>query len=431
MLDKMKYTRVSYVEGLHAAKLAVNDSTFKCLRPIGDQTFELEFGYKKIELNVPVYVATNILNEAKLALLSYCYDFLMYFIRVDHFNIAFLDTDSIYCGYHSKSLEDSVMPEKREEFNHRIYGFCGDARHPQAVLPRKCCLPHNQADQKWPLLWKCEKSDIKSVYALCSKTYICIDNQKGFKISAKGANKSQVAQNDPAKMFKDVFETRKPASVKNRGFQNVKGNMYTYVSERFAFPWLYVKRQVITSCGSYTRAIPNLVLDPSPLHHHCIQTLSPELECDDVTPFMYQDYIFQTIRQAHCYSKYFYCVNYNVPPMESSIRLLARIMRTEKQAELLEIEKTLGECDKFSLEEFDVVYYITCARMSRHPQLYGTLLKVRNDYIVNATRCDARLGSGCSPGIARWEKGAYLRGANIYGKVLMTILIEIKQMLKE
>ena len=425
MLDKMKYTKVSYARSLNKARAAVNDSRFKCLRPMADHVYEVECGYRRIELDVPVYVATNILMEAKMALISYCYDFLMYFVKVEHFNIAFLDTDSLYCGWNQATLEDSVKSERMEEFNHRIYGYCGPARHPLAVLPRKCCASHFQEDQKWPLLWKLEKGDIHTIYSLTSKTYICIDKQQHFKMSCKGANKARVE--NPAKIFKTVFETREPASTVNLGFQNVRGEMLSYKCQRQAFPWLYIKRQVITSCGAYTQAIPNLVLDPVPITHHCIQTQCPELECDAVRSFPYHNFMFQTVRQAHCYTKYVFCTTHNLPPMERSVKLLARIMRTVNQRELLEIEKTMGECDKFSFEEFDVVYNITCARVNAYPHLYAKICNIEHSYIVNATQMDGRLGTGCSPGICRWEKGAFLRGANIYGKVLMTIQNQLKE----
>ena len=157
MLDKTKYQKVFYVQNERDKRIAVNSKQFKSLVPFDDGISEVTAAYKKIRIDVPNYIACYILQSAKKVLISFVYDFLLKFIARKSFALNLCDTDSIYLMINKPSLEEAVMPEKKDEFLDRLDNYCsgkGKQRHPEAVLPRRCCVECAIVDSKYPGLWK-------------------------------------------------------------------------------------------------------------------------------------------------------------------------------------------------------------------------------------------------------------------------------------
>lgn len=402
--------------------MAVNESQFRSMKPIGDDIYEVRSAHRRIKIDVVMTNGINILFEAKLLLLKWHYSFLSYFIPKQMFVHILGDTDSMYSAFGAKSLSDSVHPHKKAEFEHLRKGYCGKKLPANAMLPRTCCSDCNLEDQKEPGLFKREATaDI--VIALTSKTYVCVDSKDKVKLSCKGVNKKIVARNSPLDIFRRVFETRQSEGSENRGFRSIKGQTFTYTIFREAFPWLYLKRDVLAG-GSYTKTLP-VVLQPCPKIHLSLQTDLKELGPDHIIDFEYAGYKVKTIRQAHCLMKYIYCVRYNVL-RENHLLLLSQILKETAAKEVNDLLVKMGYCEEWCKEEYNTLYYIVLSRMTQHPDLHNLLDIEDQRYIVNACSLNKTMGNGESPGVTRYRKDAFLQGGNYLGKIYMIARTTLK-----
>ena len=157
MLDRSKYSRTYYVQNDRDKRIAVNSKQFKSLVVFDNEVCEVNAAYKRIRLEVPNYVATYILCSAKKILISFIYDFLLYFVPWNKVALSHCDTDSAYTLLAYESLDQAVVPHLKREYMSRLEDHCsvlGKERHPQAFLPRTCCAECNLVDCKYPGLWK-------------------------------------------------------------------------------------------------------------------------------------------------------------------------------------------------------------------------------------------------------------------------------------
>lgn len=434
LLDKSKYTKTSYVEGSNACRRMVNEPQFKSLKTIGPDLYEVRSAHRRIKIDVVLTNGLTILFEAKLMLLRWHYEFLSYFIPRDRFLHVLTDTDSLYTMYSHNSLQASVADDKKEEFDHLLNGFCGKPLPSRAMLPRTCCQEHNFDDQKEPGLWKVEIS-AQTVIALTSKTYVCQAADGKIKLSCKGVNRKLVQRSNPVEMYSSVLDTKQPRGSENRGFRSVNGQTFTYSVYRDAFPWLYLKRDVLEG-GCYTRTL-NVVLRPSPKIHLCLQQDLKPLGPDYALEFPYAGFNVQTIRQAHCLMKFVYrssCVQTNCSQHNSdtsnNIVLHGKILKTTDAKKLHSFVVSMGDCALWSRDEYDVLYYIVLQRMSTHPSLNLHLDVNDLRYIVNACPLNAVLGNGESHRVTRFKKDAFLQGGNYLGKIYMTIRTQLANVLR-
>ena len=436
MLDKTRYTKITYVSDEHEKRLAVNSKLFKSYKNFDGGVSEICSAYGRIKLQVPNYIATHVLLSAKKCLLSFVYDFLLSYISIEKFAICLTDTDSVYCMFAGTSLEDSVDADKRQEFEHIRRDFCGIQRHPKSVLARNCCSNCELADNKTPLYWKCEQVSTKMI-SLTSKTYICVnenDTNKttNTKMSCKGVNKRVVMANNPYRLYKSVMESQQSFGSTNTGFRNINDHMYTYKCQRLAFPFLYLKRAFVQGenipVGVYTQGYIDLTLIQAPKHYFCIQTDAPVLDADyDKNAFRFEDYSVKTVRQALCLAKFDIVTDQGNPPKKKQkftfnqeTITAKKIMDTTDPYTLTAMMDKLGESDVFTQNEFSILYKIMGIKFDKHPQLLQHLIDSQSEYIVNACPFSARLGTGANHRVCRWQEGTYLCGTNLYGKVLMT-----------
>lgn len=162
LLNREKFTKTEFIQGTRNAALKVNSSRFKSLDVIGDELYELDMGHRRINMNMPIYIGIEILQNAKIRMLSFYYDFLLKFIHPSDMNCILSDTDSIYISLTHSSLKEAVMPHKKSEFQKHITGYCGEKRHPDPYLCRECCDEHIFQDSKFPNLFKVSKSFIRA-----------------------------------------------------------------------------------------------------------------------------------------------------------------------------------------------------------------------------------------------------------------------------
>ena len=285
-------------------------------------------------------------------------------------------------------------------------------------------------------MFQVEKRAVKFV-ALASKTYVCIGLDDEVKLSCKGVNKQLVAKQNPFSTFKRVLDSGKAEGSVNVGFRVLQDRVYTYSCIRNAFPYFYVKRNCVTSCGTYTEPYFDLILNPVPKLYVCVYTDIPECSMDHELTFEMDSLRFKTIRQAHCFKKLASMfmrlqngsnnlVGVGKRNNHKILNIMKDILNTTNPWSLHQIERHLVPSSDFYANEFDVLYNILCAKMTAYPQIAQTLNEVSGKFVVNTCRFNTRIGSGVSPRQTRWEKGGYLCGGNMWGHVIMSSSVMLK-----
>jgi len=153
-MNKLLHTRTEFIRGIHKASLKINQKGFKALDVIGDDLFEVDTSLASIAMDLPLYIGFEILQNSKIRMLSFIYDFLTKYIERLNFNCVLSDTDSIYIALTHEQLKDTVKPHLKGDFNNHLMGYCGPNRHPDAYLCRQCCETHAFIDSKTPNLFK-------------------------------------------------------------------------------------------------------------------------------------------------------------------------------------------------------------------------------------------------------------------------------------
>ena len=294
---------------------------------------------------------------------------------------------------------------------------------------------HQISDNRHPLIFK-EEFVASEIVALTSKTYVCraLDGVS-IKAASKGVNKKALAaRGDPFQLYKQVLDSGKANGAENRGFRAINGQMFTYRVWRMAFPYLYLKRDLVPDpnggLAHYTRCLQNYVLRPTPKEHLSIQIDMPLLEMDNSSlQFTYASYNVSTIRQALCLAKYNYAVTFHgaMAPTNTRLKQLDTILKSADPAILRRIYDQLEETGEYSRECYNELYAIVSRRMDAHPLLYSCIDVTSHMYIVNASSEDKTWGNGHSPSVTRYRQGAFAEGGNYLGKVYMSIRKRLAQ----
>lgn len=108
-------------------------------------------------MNLPIYLGYEILQNAKIRILSFYYDFLLNYIHPSDINCLLSDTDSIYISLTHNTIKEAVREDKKSEFQQHLTGYCSDRRHPDPYVCRECCDEHIFQDSKFPNLFKVNK----------------------------------------------------------------------------------------------------------------------------------------------------------------------------------------------------------------------------------------------------------------------------------
>ena len=261
IMDKEKHLYTDYAEGRGSAQIKINDPRFKKCTAIEDDLFEVEMAKSKITFDLPIQLGYHILQLAKLRMLQFRYDCLGQYCDVKDFEYLEMDTDSAYIAIQGKSLEDMVLPHKRQELLYQKMGQCRefDYTSEDGFFPRECCQKHIAYDKRTPGLFKVE-AEGKAMIALCSKTYILKKHNDEDKFSSKGLNKRSVK--NPMESFQTVLRTRRPQSSTNQGFRTRGNSIYTYQQTKGGLSYFYCKREVLAD-GIHTIPL-TIMLTPWP-----------------------------------------------------------------------------------------------------------------------------------------------------------------------
>ena len=235
----------------NSAKL-VNDPLFREQTVLGPKMMEVSMAKRRVEWNLPNHIGFFVYQYAKLRMLDFYYSVIARFIDISDFQMAEMDTDSLYFSISGPSLDSVIIPDTRREFYsefHRWFPSPACDEHRTEFIECKlrkeewsqapCCRQRQLDDKRTPGLFKVEYEG-EGCVALTSKTYFCFGDTN--KLASKGLN---IGLNNLTKeSYLDVLLSRRPGSGTNRGFRPLNNRILTYQQERAALPYLYTKRKV-------------------------------------------------------------------------------------------------------------------------------------------------------------------------------------------
>ena len=249
--NPFKYERIKYVrdEGLEPL---VEDPLFKGFSEVDDALFEVSLLPKKIVWSNCIHIGFMVYSYAKLRMLQFYFDCVLYFIDERDFVMLEMDTDSLYMAL-SGDFESLIKEELKDEF-YRDYNTWFPAVSCDQHLPefirdrnrfdrsRPCCREKHRFELRTRGLFKIEyatASEGSAFAGLSSKTYFCHGEHS--KIACKGLQKSNPLT---LEQFHDVLKSQKPSGGVNKGFLCKNGSVFTYEQYRDALSYFYVKRIV-------------------------------------------------------------------------------------------------------------------------------------------------------------------------------------------
>jgi len=95
-MDKTRHRKVKYLKGEIPARMEMNKSRFISLTELGDDLYECEANKEEIKLDLPIVLGFFVLQYAKLRMLQFYYDFVDRYVDREDYELAEMDTDSLY-----------------------------------------------------------------------------------------------------------------------------------------------------------------------------------------------------------------------------------------------------------------------------------------------------------------------------------------------
>ena len=112
---------INHIKTTFTSKEDLADQSFRLpffedLEQIND-AFENKERKRKVNITRPYQCGIAVYQLAKLRMLEFYYDFLDKYIDRRNFESIQIDTDSMYMALSSKSIDDIIRPELREEYD--------------------------------------------------------------------------------------------------------------------------------------------------------------------------------------------------------------------------------------------------------------------------------------------------------------------------
>lgn len=429
IINKSKFTKIRYIQGRKELSFAVNNDNFISACELNDSYYELETRPSKIKINSCLISGFYVLNNAKLRLLEFYYDFLNYYVPSPLHKIAEIDTDAVYSSLPCETLEESIQNQTlKSEFEYRTKGQCGLIPNPNKAgdflrdnngsfiirellasdknfLCRSCHPECSKFDSKTCGLFKLEQVG-DYMLSLSSKTYI-LKNGGDFKISCKGLMKGNLQ--NPLEKFKDALFNQKIHSSINVGFSAKSNTIFTYQQERDGITFLYCKRKVLTD---YISTEPlDIVLCPwKNTDQYIIHELSHVLSHSYLSDFVFESNVFRSIEQCLDYQNALYCNHLDLGEKILSfqsfdIESLKAIRENYKWLEYRDIV-----LEKILLSKFET-------NSDFKTVLQGT--KLKKLILINSS--DAYLGCGLDSSLAKVFNEDEFPGCNVLGVMLQKL----------
>ena len=167
MTNKSTHRDIKYCDDDDAPRM-VNDSHFRTLTPLGNDTYEVEPSKKTIKLDLPLHIGFFVYQYAKMKILQFYFDCLDVFVDRRDLQLCQGDTNSLYLALSARTLDEVIKPEKKREFyetwpkwfpaeacdeHHAAFmdaKCCGDEWTPT----QQCCIDRKQFDKRTPGLFK-------------------------------------------------------------------------------------------------------------------------------------------------------------------------------------------------------------------------------------------------------------------------------------
>ena len=161
-----KHSNIKYTSD--SSKL-VNNPLFRSQRILDEDILEVETAKKKVRWNLPIQVGYFVYQYAKLRMLEFYYDCLLHFFNKEDFELAEMDTDSLYFAISGSSIDNIVKEDKKEEFYSNFHKWfpsptCDQHREefintkcknePWLFPLQKCCGERYRDDGRTPGLFK-------------------------------------------------------------------------------------------------------------------------------------------------------------------------------------------------------------------------------------------------------------------------------------
>lgn len=233
LMRKQKHTDTCYSKEEKKINEMINNRRFISLTELDEGYCEISMKKKKILMDIPITIGYVILQNSKLRLLSYYYDFIDKYIDRSDFELIQCDTDSLYIAFSDPDINKLIKPHMREAYKLDVNNW----------LPRTEPADLALFDQREPGLFKVEWEGDK-VIALNSKMYSVYNvNKNKTKFSCKGVSKKNFSH--PTDMYQSVLTTKQSKQGSNVGFRTKDSRVLTYTQSRNSFTYLYVKRKVL------------------------------------------------------------------------------------------------------------------------------------------------------------------------------------------
>jgi len=173
---------------------------------------------REVKLNKPVFIGQCVLDESKLLMNDFHYNFMLKKFKRENIDLLFTDTDSL-CYEIRKQNPYEVIAANKERFDlssypkdHPLY----DATNKKVIAKFKNEAVDGQMDY------------ITEVVGLRSKMYSYtteIDSAEHHR--CKGVKKYVVEKQFKTKLYKDVLHSRESHEVKQNGFRSYEHQLYT------------------------------------------------------------------------------------------------------------------------------------------------------------------------------------------------------------
>jgi hypothetical protein len=229
-----RFTRVEYLRGSIATRRFSSPRFLDC-NVLNADLFEVECGKSKITYNLPIQVAFQVYQLAKLAMLRFYYEVLEPYLDPKSFELVEMDTDSMYMALAESTLFECVRPELRTAFEESVK----PQWFPDQTTPERAAYT-----KRTPGLMKREWAGTAMV-ALNSKTYFGRSEVAKSKVSSKGLQKGRNADILVYDNYKRVLDTETSGGGENAGFRIRDNDMWTYTQRKDALTYFYIKRKLL------------------------------------------------------------------------------------------------------------------------------------------------------------------------------------------
>jgi hypothetical protein len=228
MMNKNKFSKVRFCDEKQFNR-AKNNYFFTDVEEY-DGIYEVSSRARTVKQNIPIQVAFSVLDDAKLRMLQFYYDFIDKYIERSDYQYMYMDTDSAYMAL-SDSFEKLIKPELRKEFElERNKWF------PQTDTPENAAY-----DKRKPGLFK-EEYNGDGMVALCSKMYYCWGcKDKKDKYSSKGTQQTRNKDILNKENYKSCLDKSETINCQNGGIRYIGKAMKTYVQDKIGLSPVYVK----------------------------------------------------------------------------------------------------------------------------------------------------------------------------------------------